>query len=193
MTRRIAVYCGANRGLPPAYAHAARDLGHSIASRGWGLVYGGGRVGLMGVLADAALAAGGHVIGVLPQALMTRELAHTGVSDLRVVDGMHARKALMADLADAFITLPGGFGTLDETFEILTWQQLHLHSKPFGLLNPEGFFDPLLEFLGRGVRDGLLRQEHLDEILVERSAAVLLDRVSMHQPARTRKWLPETP
>ncbi len=191
--KRIAVFCGANRGHPAGYAEAARDLGRTLAQRRLGLVYGGGRVGLMGVLADAVLEAGGHVTGVLPSALSTRELAHTGVSDLRIVEGMHARKALMTELADAFIAIPGGFGTLDETFEVLTWQQLRLHSKPFGLLNPGGFFDHLLDFLRRGVQDGLLRQEHLDEILVERNPEVLLDRLALHRPSPVRKWLPETP
>ncbi len=187
--KRVAVYCGASLGRPPAFAAAATALGGLLARRGLGLVFGGGGVGLMGVLANAALAGGTEVIGVLPRALMTAELAHPHVADLRVVESMHHRKALMADLADAFIALPGGYGTLDETFEILTWLQLGFHSKPFGLLNVEGYFDHLLHFLDRGIADELLRREHRAEILVETDPAPLLDRLSVHRPRPCSKWI----
>src|SRR5262245_12742237 len=141
--RRVCVFCGSSAGNRPEYADAARHLGAALARRGLGLVYGGGHVGLMGVVADAVLRAGGEVIGVIPQALVERELAQAGLTRLEVVDTMHQRKARMADLADAFVALPGGFGTCDELFEILTWSQLGLHARPVGLLNVAGFFDPL--------------------------------------------------
>ena len=145
--RRICVYCGANVGARPAYAEAARRLGQFLGERGLGLVYGGGNVGLMGVLADAALLAGAEVIGVIPRALMARELGHQGCTVLRVVETMHERKASMAEFADAFIALPGGLGTLDELFEAMTWAQLGLHQKPIGLLEVDGFFAPLVAYL----------------------------------------------
>src|SRR4051812_49148308 len=144
---RVCVFCGSNPGARPEYAAAARAVGRALAERGRGLVYGGGNVGLMGVCADAALAAGGEVIGVIPDALQTAEVAHGGLTRLHVVRTMHERKALMADLSDAFAALPGGFGTLDELFEILTWAQLGIHAKPVAILNVAGFFDPLLAML----------------------------------------------
>ena len=186
---RVTVFCGANPGRPPEFARTASELGLALARRRLGLVFGGGKVGLMGIVADAALAGGGEVIGVLPRALVKAELAHTGVADLRVVDSMHERKALMADLADAFVALPGGFGTLDESFEILTWLQLGFHSKPFGLLNPGGYYDDLLRFLERSTRDGLLREENRREILVDTEPERLLDRLAAHRPIHTPKWL----
>jgi len=155
--KRVCVFCGANRGLRPSYAAAARDFGGRLAQAGVGLVYGGGNVGLMGAVADGALAQGGEVIGVIPRQLVERELAHGEVTVMHVVGSMHERKALMADLSDAFVALPGGYGTLDEFFEILTWAQLGLHDKPCGLLNVEGYFDDLLRFLDRAVADGLLQ------------------------------------
>src|SRR6516164_2274986 len=147
MLKRICVFCGSSVGDRPIYLQAALELGRAIAERRLGLVYGGGHIGLMGVLADAVLSGGGEVIGVIPQALVDRELAHTGVTELRVVETMHQRKALMADLSDGFLALPGGFGTGDELFEILTWAQLGLHAKPIGVLNVGGYFDPLLAWL----------------------------------------------
>jgi uncharacterized protein (TIGR00730 family) len=157
---RLCVFCGSSQGTNPVYAGAARRLGGQMAARGLGLVYGGGHIGLMGVLADAVLASGGEAIDVIPRALVERELAHDRLTALHVVDTMHQRKALMADLADGFAALPGGFGTGDELFEILTWAQLGLHGKPIGLPNVAGFFDPLLAWLDRGVVEGFLRPEH---------------------------------
>ena len=158
--RRICVFCGSRSGGRPEFAAAARNLGALLAGHNLGLVYGGGKVGLMGVLADAVMAAGGEVIGVIPGSLADKEVAHGGISELRVVSTMHERKALMAELSDAFIALPGGFGTLDETFEILTWAQLGLHTKPCGMLNAGGYFDSLLVFLDSAVQEGFLQPAH---------------------------------
>jgi uncharacterized protein (TIGR00730 family) len=155
--KRVCVFCGSRSGTSPAYAEAARSLGRLLVARGLGLVFGGGHVGLMGAIADAVLAAGGKAIGVIPQGLVNRELAHAGCTTLHVTQSMHDRKALMADLSDAFIALPGGCGTLDETFEILTWAQLGLHSKPIGLLNVEGFYDGLLAYLEHTARQGFIK------------------------------------
>ena len=154
--RRLCVFCGSAVGGRPVYAEQARQLGGLLAARRIGLVFGGGHIGLMGVLADAVLAAGGEAIGVIPQALMDKELAHRGLTQLHVVGTMHQRKALMADLADGFAALPGGFGTGDEFFEILTWGQLGLHAKPIGLLNTAGYFTPLLAWLDQMVAEGFL-------------------------------------
>jgi len=174
---RICVYCGSSVGARPTYAAAARELGRVLAGRGIGLVFGGGHVGLMGVLADTMLAAGADVIGVIPEALVARELAHQGVSDMRVVATMHERKALMADLADGFIALPGGLGTLEELFEALTWAQLGLHAKPCGLLDVGGFFDDLARFLDRVVEDGFVRPESRARLVVDTDAARLVERL----------------
>ncbi|MFP5246901.1 MAG: TIGR00730 family Rossman fold protein, partial [Thermoanaerobaculia bacterium] len=158
--QRICVFCGSNKGSDPAYLDAARNLGTLFAREGIALVYGGGSVGLMGELADAVLHAGGEVIGVIPHALWAREVGHRGLTDLRIVDTMHERKAMMADLADAFIALPGGLGTLEEIFEIWTWAQLGLHAKPVGFLDVNGFYTPLMQFLERAARERFLRDEH---------------------------------
>jgi uncharacterized protein (TIGR00730 family) len=188
--KRLCVFCGSNSGSPPAYAAAARDLGRRLVARGLGLVFGGGHVGLMGVVADAALEAGGEVIGVIPQALVDKELAHGRLTALRVVASMHERKAVMADLADGFAALPGGYGTADETFEILTWAQLGLHAKPVGLLNTAGFFDPLLAWLDRAVADGFLRPAHRRLLRVANSPEQLLDLLTAFRPEpATGKWL----
>jgi uncharacterized protein (TIGR00730 family) len=160
-----------------------------LAERRLGLVYGGGNIGLMGAVADAALAAGGEVIGVIPHALEQRELAHHGCTELRVVDSMHERKAMMADLADAFIALPGGFGTLDEFCEVLTWAQLGIHSKPCGLLNVAGFWDALLAQLDHSVACGFVRAEHRNMVAVEREPSALLDRLAQQQPIKAHKWI----
>ncbi len=162
---RICVFCGSSFGARPEYRAAAASVGSLLAQKGIGLVYGGSNIGLMGVVADAALAGGGDVIGVIPDALVEREVAHTGLSDLRVVPSMHERKALMADLADAFLALPGGYGTLDEFCEILTWSQLGLHSKACGLLNTCGYFDGLLALLDHAVRECFVRPGGRDLIL----------------------------
>ncbi|MEQ1882658.1 MAG: TIGR00730 family Rossman fold protein [Burkholderiales bacterium] len=182
--RRICVFCGSSSGARPGYATTARELGKLLAGRNIGLVYGGGSVGLMGILADATLAAGGEVIGVIPQSLADREVAHHGLTELRIVETMHERKAVMADLADAFIAMPGGFGTLDEFFEILTWAQLGIHAKPCGLLNVERYFDSLLEFLDHTVDERLLKPAHRQFILVENDAKELLARLEKFSPTR---------
>jgi uncharacterized protein (TIGR00730 family) len=173
----VCVFCGSQGGKPAVYADAARKLGTLLAGRGLGLVYGAGHVGLMGILADAALAKGGRVVGVIPQDLVDRELAHTGLTELIVVDTMHQRKALMAERSDAFIALPGGYGTLDETFEILTWAQLGYHNKPVGLLNVAGYFDGLLAWLDHAGHEGFLRSKHRDLLTVDVDAERLLDRL----------------
>jgi uncharacterized protein (TIGR00730 family) len=177
--RRLCVFCGSSAGDRPEYAEAARTFARLLAGNGLGLVYGGGHVGLMGVLADAVLEAGGEVIGVIPQALVDRELAHSGLTELRVVDTMHQRKALMADLSDAFAALPGGYGTLDELFEILTWAQLGIHAKPIGLLNVGAFFDPLLTWVRHACAEGFIRQQDLDMMKVAADATALLDALAL--------------
>ena len=164
-------------------------LGQAIAARGYELVYGGARVGLMGAVADAVLAGGGHVIGVIPQALVDREVAHTGLPDLRVVSSMHERKALMSDLSDGFIAMPGGWGTLEELFEVLTWGQLGLHRKPCGLLNVDAYFDPLLAFLRHGFEEQFVRTEFERMLLVSTSPATLLDAFASFEPTTVVKWI----
>jgi len=187
--KRVCVYCGSNGGSRPAYARAARDLGTLLARHGLELVYGGGRVGLMGTLADAVLAAGGHVIGVIPESLVAREVGHLGLSDLRVVGSMHERKALMVELADAFIALPGGFGTLEEFCEVLTWAQLGLHRKPHGLLNIEGFYDPLLSFFDHAAAEHFIRPIHRELVITETDPERLLDLLARAQPPELDKWI----
>ena len=187
--RRVCVFCGSSVGGRAEYADAARRLGTLLAGRGLGLVFGAGHVGLMGVLADAVLAAGGEAAGVIPQALVDKELAHRGLTELHVVGTMHQRKALMADRADAFVALPGGFGTCDEFFEVLTWAQLGIHAKPVGLLNVAGFFDALLAWVDRAVAEGFLRAEHRRLLLVDDDPARLLDTLAAYHPfAPGPKW-----
>ena len=185
--KRICVFCGSNSGRSSRYAESAAALGAALAARGLGLVYGGSRVGLMGTLADAALAAGGDVIGVIPQSLTSREAAHQGVTDLRIVRSMHARKALMADLSDGFIALPGGNGTLDELFEMLTWAQLGEHSKPCGLLNIDGYYASLLAFLDHAVDEQFLKPEHRAMLIVELTPGLILDRFVSYRPPKIEK------
>ncbi len=187
--RRICVYCGSSPGARPGYRQAAEELGRVLAGRGIGLVYGGGNVGLMGAVADAALAAGGQVTGVIPRALEAREVAHTGLDDLRVVGSMHERKALMADLADAFVALPGGVGTLEELVEVMTWTQLGVHAKPCGLLDVEGFYDHLLAFLDHAVQERFLRAEHRALLVHAGSAPELLDAFAAWEPPGLDKWI----
>lgn len=185
----VCVFCGSSVGSNPVYAEAARRLGEAIAARGLLLVYGAGHVGLMGVVADAALAGGGRVAGMIPRSLVARELAHTGLTELHVVETMHERKALMADRSAVFLALPGGFGTADELFEILTWAQLGIHDRPIGLVNVNGFFDPLLAWLDRAVGDGFLRPLHRDLLLVDDDPLRLLDRVlTAPPPPPVEKW-----
>ncbi len=171
----LCVFCGSSKGGPAIYAESARHFGAALAGRGWGLIYGGGHIGLMGVLADAVLQADGPVIGVIPHSMVQRELAHERLTELHVVETMHQRKALMAERAAAFAALPGGVGTADEFFEIVTWSQLRLHAKPIGLLNVAGFFDPLLAWLDRTVADGFLRTEQRGLIHVAEDPECLLD------------------
>ncbi|QYF93783.1 TIGR00730 family Rossman fold protein [Massilia sp. PAMC28688] len=175
--KSIAVYCGANPGTDPVYAAAARALGRLLAQRGMTVVYGGGHVGLMGVIADAALAAGGRVIGVIPQQLVDRELAHAGLTELFVVRNMHERKAMMAELADGFVAMPGGMGTLEELFEMLTWSQLEIHAKPIGVLNVAGFYDQLAQFIAHAASEGFIRAQHRDLMMVESDPEALLARL----------------
>lgn len=187
---RVCVFCGSSEGARPDYADAARAVAMELARRGLGLVYGGGSVGLMGVVADTLLAQGGEVIGVIPKGLASKELAHAGLTELRVVDSMHERKATMAALADAFIALPGGLGTLEETLEIVTWVQLGIHDKPVGVLNVAGYYDGLLKLLAHAVREGFLRREYFDLLLFGDSPAELLDRfAAWRTPAIRRAWL----
>jgi uncharacterized protein (TIGR00730 family) len=185
----VCVFCGSNPGTDPVYLAAAKDLGTELANRSLDLVYGGGDVGLMGEVADAALAAGGRVVGVMPEALLAKEIGHQGLSELHVVRSMHERKAMMADRADAFITLPGGYGTLEELFEVLTWLQLGLHAKPCAMLDVAGFWDPLLAQLDKAVTEGFLHPRHRDLLLQEGDAGRLLDRLATYEPVHFDKWL----
>jgi len=185
----ICVFCGSNAGIDAAYAEAARALVRAIAARGMRIVYGGGNIGLMGALAEAALAAGVPVTGVIPRALLEREVGHRGLVDLRVVNSMHERKALMAELADAFVALPGGLGTYEETFEMLTWVQLGIHRKPCGILNVAGFYDSLIAFLDHAVAAGFLKPEHRGILVVEREPQALLERLVAHQLPEVRMWI----
>ena len=176
--RRVVVFCGSSPGNRPEYAAAAAELGRVLAKRGIGLVYGGASIGLMGAVADAALAAGTEVIGVIPQRLVELEIAHAGLSELHVVETMHQRKALMAELSDGVIALPGGTGTLDELFELFTWSQLGLHRKPIGLLDVAGYWQPLLALLEHAVAERFLRAAQRDKLLVERDPAALVERLT---------------
>jgi hypothetical protein len=183
------VFCGSSVGSNPAFAEAARVLGHELAARGIGVVFGGGNVGLMGVLADAALAAGGEVIGVIPHGLVSRELAHQRVTRMHVVDSMHQRKALMAELSDGFIALPGGFGTLEEFCEVVTWTQLGLHAKACGLLNVAGYYDGLLSFLAHALKEEFLRPTHFEIVVAGSDPVSLLERVLDWRAPAVAKWI----
>jgi uncharacterized protein (TIGR00730 family) len=187
--RRLCVFSGSSPGAQPAYAEAARELGGALAAHGIGLVYGGASVGLMGVVADAALDAGADVVGVIPQALVDREIAHPRVPDLRVVGSMHERKALMADLADGFVALPGGMGTLEELFEVYTWTQLGLHSKPLGLLDVRGYYAQLAGFLDHAVAERFLTPEHRELLVVEERADAMLAAFGRWRPPVRTKWI----
>jgi hypothetical protein len=187
--RRVCVFCGSSPGARSEYAAAARALAAALVRRGLGLVYGGAKVGVMGVVADTVLAAGGEVIGVIPNRLMTRELAHPGLSELRVVASMHDRKREMADLADAFVALPGGIGTLEELTEVLSWAQLGLHGKPCGVLDVAGYFERLIAFLDHAVDERFLAPAHRAMLLVASDADALLDRLAAYRPPVVEKWL----
>ena len=186
---RLCVFTGSGDGRRPSYRLAAGALGRTLVQRGFDLVYGGARVGLMGAIADAVLDAGGKVTGVIPESLVTREVAHTGLGDLRVVRSMHERKALMAELSDGFIAMPGGWGTLEELFEVLTWAQLGLHTKPCGLLNVDGYFDPLLAFPTHASDEQFVRREHDQWLVVAHRPEELLDRFASFRPPQVRKWI----
>jgi uncharacterized protein (TIGR00730 family) len=187
--QRICVYTGSSPGAHPEYAGAAVALGRTLAGRGLGLVYGGAMVGLMGTVADAALAAGGEVIGVIPQALVDREIAHTGLTELRVVGSMHERKSLMAELSDGFVALPGGVGTLEELFEVYTWTQLGMQSKPIGLLDVRGYYERLAAFLDHAVAERFVTEENRAMLVVEREPAALLDAFRAWRAPVRSKWI----
>jgi uncharacterized protein (TIGR00730 family) len=187
--RRLCVFSGSSPGGHPDYAAATAGLGRALAEAGIGVVYGGASVGLMGVVADAALAAGGEVVGVIPRALVDREIAHPGLSELHVVGSMHERKALMADLSDGFVALPGGTGTLDELFEVFTWGQLGLHAKPLGLLDVRGYYAQLVAFLDHAVQERFVAAEHRDMLVLEDDAAALLEAFRRWRAPVRSKWL----
>jgi uncharacterized protein (TIGR00730 family) len=185
---KICVFTGSRHGSRPEYAEAAKRLGQSLVERGYGLVYGGGNVGLMNVVANTMLELGGHVTGVIPDRLVGKEVAHQGLSDLRVVSSMHERKALMAELSDGFIAMPGGIGTMEEFFEVLSWAQLGIHAKPCGLLNVSGYYDPLIEFVDHAVSEDFIKPKHRALMIVEGEPGKLLDRFAKiwqsHPPRR---------
>jgi uncharacterized protein (TIGR00730 family) len=185
----VAVYCGSNSGFDPAYAQAAASLGRTLADRGISLVFGGGDVGLMGVAASAVLDNGGEAHGVITESLRAKEIARGGLTSLRVVETMHERKAAMADAADAFIMLPGGFGTFDEFFEVLTWTQLGIHAKPCGILDTAGFFAPLRAMIDSAVTAGFVHPAHRDMVIIDDDPARLLDRLAAWTPVTVSKWL----
>ena len=183
--KRLAVYCGSATPADPVYIEAARAVGHALATRGIGVVYGGGRLGLMGAVADAALAAGGEVIGIIPQALVDAEVAHRGCTELHVVSGMHERKALFTDISDGFVTLPGGVGTMDELWEAMSWAQLGYHEKPVGLLNIAGFYDGLIAFNATMIDVGFIRPQHAGIMIADSNLDALLDRMAAYEPHDT--------
>ena len=187
--KRICVFCGSSPGADPVYLATAEAVGKFLANRGIELVFGGGRVGLMGMVADSAVAAGGRAIGAIPESLAIKEIAHQGLDELHVVDSMHERKALMAELSDGFIALPGGFGTFEEFCEIVTWAQLGIHSKPCGLLNVNGFYDPLIEMFDRSTRQQFIRPEHRGLVIVGSSIEELFDKMEAYSPPYIEKWL----
>jgi len=187
--KSICVFCGSNDGARATYTEAAIELGAAIAGRDLTLVYGGAHVGLMGAVADAALRAGGEVVGVMPLALVEKEIAHSGLTKLHAVGSMHERKAMMADLSDGFVALPGGAGTLEEVFEVWTWGQLGHHDKPVGFLNVEAYFDGLLAFLDHQKEERFMRPEHRDMLVVETESESLLDRFAAYDPPRVAKWI----
>jgi len=187
--QRLCVFCGSKVGVDDGYRRAAAELGRQLAEQDIGLVFGGGSVGLMGVIADAVIQAGGEVIGVLPEMLATKELRHPGVADMRLVPDMHRRKALMAELADAFVALPGGYGTFEELFEIITWAQLGIHRKNIGLLNAAGFFDPLVRMIDHAIQEGFVKEKYRDLILVEERPEALIARLKDYQLPTVKRWM----
>jgi hypothetical protein len=189
--RYFCVFCGSSSGVDPVYREAAEAMGQAIVQRGYGLVYGGGKVGLMGKVADAVMAAGGEAIGVIPKFLEAKEIAHPNLTQLHVVESMHDRKALMAELSDGFVAMPGGYGTLEEFCEVLTWSQLGLHQKPMGLLNVAGYYDALLTLFDRAVTDRFLQPELRAIVLEASQPETLLDRMATYQPTTVEKWIRE--
>ncbi len=187
--KRLCVYCGSSPGKKPEYGKAARQLGSIMVSKNIGLVYGGASVGIMGEIADTVVKGGGEVIGVIPQSLLEKEVAHTGLSDLRVVDSMHERKALMAELSDGFIALPGGLGTIEEFFEVMTWAQLGMHQKPCGLLNVCQYYQKLIDFLNHAVTERFLKEVHRSLVLVEESPDALLQKFEAYETPEVAKWI----
>ena len=189
--KNLCVFCGSSFGSDTKYAQAAEHLGTIIAERNLGLVYGGGRVGLMGEIADTVIKAKGHVIGVIPKQLHEREVSHNGISDLRVVDSMHERKALMAELSDGFIAMPGGFGTIEEIFEVITWAQLNFHNKPCGLLNINGYYDNLIKFMDNAVKEKFIEPENRAMILIDEEPETLLEKMMNYAPPKVdkAKWV----
>ena len=187
--QRICVFCGSSTGRRAAYRDAAELLGALLVERGIGLIYGGGNIGLMGVLADAVLARGGRVMGVIPDFMLPKEVGHTGLTELRIVSSMHERKAVMSDLSDGFIALPGGFGTFEEFCEVVTWSQLGLQSKPCGLLNVENYYAPLLELFDRALREGFLREENRRLVLDDQDPVRLLEKMAEFNPEPIGKWI----
>ena len=187
--RRICVFCGSNSGTNPAYRNAAADLGQILVARNIELVYGAGNIGLMGVLADSVLAAQGRVIGVIPESLVSREVAHQGLTKLHIVKSMHERKALMSDLSDAFLALPGGYGTFEEFCEVVTWSQLGIQAKPCGLLNVAGYYDPLLELFDRAVSEGFLPEHNRRLVLADTDPELLLEQMVQFRPPTADKWI----
>ncbi len=187
--RRLCVFCGSSKGQRADYLHAAQTLGRTLAEQRIELVYGGGNVGLMGAVADAVITHGGHVIGVIPESLMAKEVGHRGLPDLRIVKTMHERKALMAEMSDGFIALPGGYGTFDELFEIITWAQLGIHTKPVGILNVAGFFDPLLALVDHAIQERFVRAEQRALIHTQAEIPALLNAMREHRPPTVHKWI----
>ncbi len=187
--RRLCVFCGANPGIRESYKSAAAELGSLLAQKKIGLVYGGGRTGLMGVIADAALAAGGEVTGIIPESLVAKEVAHDRLTDLRVVRSMHERKAMMADMSDAFVAMPGGFGTFEEWFEVVTWSQLGIHQKACGLLNVDGFYTPLLAMVEHAANEGFIRPQHQSITIAAPAPIELLGLLEAWVPPTVEKWV----
>ena len=187
--KRLCVYCGSSSGGKPDYAQVARQLAHAMVSRNIGLVYGGASVGIMGEIANAVLEEGGNVIGVIPKRLFAKEVAHAGITELREVSSMHERKSLMADLSDGFIALPGGFGTIEEILEIITWSQLGMHRKPCGLLNVCRYYDKLIEFLDHAVSEQFIKTSHRSTILIDESPDALLEKFKAYKAPETTKWI----
>ncbi|MGV2289453.1 TIGR00730 family Rossman fold protein [Trinickia sp. YCB016] len=190
--KSVCVYCGSSFGVKPVYAKAAQSFGRALVEAGLTLVYGGGRVGLMGTIADEVLAAGGRAIGVIPELLVNKEVGHRGLSELHVVPDMHQRKKMMADLSDAFVALPGGAGTLEELFEVYTWAQLGYHHKPVALYNIEGYYDPLITMLEHTVQEGFMQQTYFDILQIDADAAALIDKIKRYQPPGKDKWSAKT-